>query len=149
LKCAFLDNDTFESLYATSYRKQQAKIEAALDKIGCRGGKLGRLDYLFIPHFEPDRKHWALLGVAPQKFFFMINSCRWGSHYAHDQMETLGKIVTQQCPIIGRMDVLGDWPEKVRAGADFRPRCALQRDLYNCGVFTSTNAMASRFRETI
>ncbi|KAH7357197.1 hypothetical protein BKA65DRAFT_580609 [Rhexocercosporidium sp. MPI-PUGE-AT-0058] len=145
--CMFISNDDFEQINPNL----EGRIDAIdlLENIGCVREKFMNLDYLFIPFHDTNIGHYSLLGLAPkQKHGFVIDSLT-----QTDWKET-------EWPLSGLLELLfsqtdqaeedhwpiyGKWAQNENETDDGSQNCARQGDLYNCGVFTLTNAMCLGF----
>ncbi|PVH79495.1 hypothetical protein DL98DRAFT_589364 [Cadophora sp. DSE1049] len=152
--CVFVSTENFEQINPGN----DSWIDGLdlLKQMGCDGEKFMNLDFFFILYHNPnlgEHGHYSLLGIAPkQHFVFAINSLeqtnwhykRWPLSGVWDillsQISERGKKAKNAWPVFGEWSVKQDQKKKNNC-----PNCARQGDLYNCGVFTLTNAMCLAF----
>ena len=117
-----------------------------LEDIDCLGDKLRNLDYLFLP-INSEGTHYFLSGIAPkQKFVFAIDSYarnQRGHTLDDDDVDPITEILLQEFPGEA-FPMYGQWALRSKT-TDNSPNCAQQSDMYNCGLFTITNALCLAF----
>lgn len=117
-----------------------------LEDIDCLGDSLRNLDYLFLPT-NSEGTHYFLVGIAPkQKFVFAIDSYarnEKGHALDNENVDPIVEILLREFP--GEdFPMYGQWALRSKT-TDGSPNCAQQSDIYNCGVFTITNALCLAF----
>ena len=128
-----------------------------LRQIKCEGPKFMNLDFFFVPYHNPnlgEHGHYSLLGIAPkQRYVFAIDSLEqtdwnvdlWPLSAIWDIL--LSQIVENDEEAKDSWSVYSEWSAEKEEKTKMKncPSCPRQGDMYNCGVFTVTNAMCLAF----
>ncbi|KAE8444564.1 hypothetical protein EG329_014488 [Mollisiaceae sp. DMI_Dod_QoI] len=146
--CAMISDRDFECILAgLTPAGRQWEVGRILNGIDCNGSNFMALDYLFIPYYDEGREHFFLMGIAPkQKFCFVIDSCPWDYPIDEDPARGLREIIIHQSSerAASSWPIYGQWQKRTRTD-DGSPDAPQQRDGFNCGVFTVTNAFCLAF----
>lgn len=157
--CKYIKIETFMKLDETNLEPDQTMFQIAKESM-CDEHFINnnskrdnivdfqKLDYLFIPYHNPQKKHYTLLGIAPkQQFFFAIESST-NTYNIHDWPGC--GLYQLALTVVPKKQVMGIWPcfgkySKRSSRDDGSPMSVQQRDQWNCGVFTATNATCLAF----
>ncbi|CZT41087.1 uncharacterized protein RSE6_00772 [Rhynchosporium secalis] len=147
----------------------EVELKRMLHEVDCTPENFKSLDYLFIPIHHRD-KHMLLIGIAPkQKFAFVIDSYMRSndgtSGRPEDKQEnkwyrrglqailmlldpvahfTKNNVPVPQVEKDRQWYIFGQYVLRSK-NTDKSPYAPQQRDFYNCGAFTMTNAFCLAF----
>jgi hypothetical protein len=157
LSCVMIPDQIFNQIEQSSILGLRSRSEAItniLNERNLNGPNFMNLDYLFIPYLETET-HYILIGIAPkQQYIFAVDTANEQWPIDDYPVQSLYAMLLQLLPGASEDDkekhatanwnVFGQWSRRTKK-EDGSPNCAQQKDRYNCGMFTITNAFCLAF----
>jgi len=141
-----IPNDIFSYMEKVVSKTKAAEIDKIVSHMNMTQEQLLELDYIFIPHFSVDKTHYVLAGITPkQKFVFTLDGCLRNYKDAILPYEALRAFALCVLPAVyWPLYTQFAWKPSVlrrpKTSDGSLPIAVRQIDLYNCGIFMSTNA---------
>ncbi|KAE8454668.1 hypothetical protein EG329_000291 [Mollisiaceae sp. DMI_Dod_QoI] len=150
VSCKFLTIAQFRQIEVAVKNKDQelsGDIRGILSAKRITKENFQTLDFLFIPYIDKCNGHYMLLGFAPkQRYMFLVDSSdmqqiNLEANLRNTLLAILNYLVPEEADR-ERWDINFSY---TAAEEKSERKAILQRDAYNCGIYTCTNALLLAF----